>query len=90
MSNLDPRFLNDVEARAVEMCMDIAVGVLEQLIVDGLAYGDEPLSDAEFIPMYLDKRASGALEMLPTVNPQMAEDMRRQFERAVAKGVEAQ
>lgn len=88
MSSVDSAFLKDVEQRAVEMCMEQAFGVIDQMVVDGLAYGDEQLSDAEFVPMYLDLRARGVLDFLPTIAPELAERMRRQFERAMVRGLE--
>lgn len=88
MSSVAPDFLRDVDERAFEMCMEMAEGLIDRMVVDGLTYGDDDLSDAEFIPYYLDLRARGVLEFLPTVDAGLAERMRRQFERAVARGIE--
>lgn len=88
MSSVAPDYLREVAKRAQGMCMQRILALVDRMVVDGLAYGDEPLSDAEFVPYYLSLRQRGVLDFLPTVNPQLAERMRRQFERAMVRSIE--
>ena len=82
MNPLDPTFLKEVEEESVERCMGFVDAILDSLIVDGETYGDVSLnSDEDFTMFYLDLQQRGILPYLAVVNPQLAEQYRKRFQR---------
>ncbi len=80
---IDREFLTKVEKRAVEECVDIALGVVDQMLVDaGLAYGDLDFkSPADFVMFYEDLVERGVMTSLVVRSPKFAGQLRRRYDR---------
>jgi len=84
-SILSPKILREVERNATERCMAIVNHLIDNLIVDGQTYGDLSANKpAEFVPFYLDLHQRGVCDALAVVNPKLAAQWRRKFDRDFA------
>lgn len=62
---LDPAMLQEVEERATAKLYELAEAMVDQLLdAQGRTYGEEGLSDYEFLGWYLDKQQRGVLQAL--------------------------
>ena len=86
MSNiLSPKVLKELEDRTVDECMEIVDALVDALIEDGETYGDVPINKPEeFVPFYIDLQQRGVAQALEVVNPKLAEQWRRKFQRDAA------
>lgn len=83
---LSPKTLREVEERATERCMTIVNHLIDNLIDDGQTYGDVSANKPEeFVPFYLDLHRRGVTHTLAAVNPKLAAQWRRKFDRDAAK-----
>ncbi len=86
-TSIDREFLTKVQKRATEECVTIALGVVDQMLLDNdLAYGDLDLKNpAEFVSFYTDLAERGVLTSLVVRAPKFADQLRRRYERDFAK-----
>ena len=86
MNFLDPQVLKELEERTVEECMEIVHRLVDALIVYGQTYGDIPINKpADFVAFYIDLEQRSVTQALEVVNPKLASQWRRKFERDAAE-----
>lgn len=82
---LSPKMLRQIEEIATERCMTIVYHLIDSLIEDGQTYGDVSANKpAEFVPFYIDLEQRGVTRALAVVNPKLAVQWRRKFDRDFA------
>lgn len=75
-------FLQRVEDNAVEHCVSLALSVADEMIVDGLAYGDvENKSADEFVPFVTDLMQRGVMDHLQVIAPRFASRLMTRYRR---------
>lgn len=78
--------MEEIEERAIEAVVDVLTSVVDEMIgPDGLVYGDESLSDAEYVEFWLDLEARGVTRYLALMPGGHYERMLRRAERAMEK-----
>lgn len=85
---LSADFLNRIEDRAVKECVELSLGVGDQMLgTEGQVYGDEELTSSEdFLLFYTDLAERNVLQHLEdTVAPKYAERLRKRFEREIGE-----
>ncbi len=82
----DPEFMDKVVERAIDICITVTEGALDQLEgARGAAYGLVPLKGAEILFDYVDKRDRGVLAQLREIAPHHADALDRDATREAAK-----
>ena len=81
--SLNADFWNDVMDTFWQETWPIVDWLIEQLVSDGQVVGDQPLdSDVKRVMAVLGLQQTGAADMLPTVNPSLAEQLNSEARRA--------
>lgn len=89
MNELSADFLEEIIEMAVEDVMEIVAYLADSMLAGGRVFGDVGINtDGERIARYVDLDDTGALTMLPVVNPQLAQRERREFEGAMGRQIE--
>lgn len=82
MDRTSPEYLTMVAEGAKELCLERVLPVVDALMgPDGETFGDVPLEGAEFVAWFMDKQQRGVFAHLEVLNPELTEQLRREFDR---------
>ena len=89
MNELSADFLEDVIEMAVADVLNLVGFLSDELLSGGRVFGDVVNnSDGEKVARYVDLAQSGALTMLPSVNPKLRGQLDREFDGAMGRQIE--
>lgn len=88
---MTPEEIRDAVEIAEEQAMELVEAAAEIMAPGGLAYDQDRLTDAEFVPWFIDLTERphpefSVMHFLPEVAPALYEQLSTRFERIVAKG----
>lgn len=86
MNALNPDFIQDVVEIAVERITSIVLYLMDQMVQNGVVFGDEQFKDdAEFAAWYADMAQRGVLDFLPAINMKLYQQLTDRYQKVSAE-----